>query len=75
MTIAAIISLAAWIGISLFSAVDGIVDWKRDFGVHLLVEELFLLSAAGLGASFAGLFQANRFVTRGTFDPKYSSTY
>ena len=75
LTIAAIISLAAWVGISLFSAVDGIVDWKRDFGVHLLVEELFLLSAAGLGASFAGLFQANRFVTRGTFDPKYSSTY
>jgi hypothetical protein len=35
----------------------------------------FLLAAAGLGACFAGLFQANRYIANSTFDPKYESSY
>jgi len=31
--------------------------------------------AAGLGTSFQALFQANRYVVAGTFDPKYESSY
>jgi len=41
----------------------------------LLFNLLFLIAAAGLGASFQALFQANRYVVAGTFDPKYESSY
>ena len=44
-------------------------------GLELLLNLMFLLSAAGLGACFAGLFQANRFIANSTFDPKYESSY
>jgi hypothetical protein len=30
---------------------------------------------AGLGACFAALFLANRYIAEGTFDPKYESSY
>ena len=36
---------------------------------------LFYLSAAGMGASFAGLFAANRSVSEGTFDLTQESSY
>jgi hypothetical protein len=41
----------------------------------LLFNLLFLLSAAGLGACFAGLFLANRYIANNTFDPKYEASY
>ncbi|MFQ6027207.1 MAG: hypothetical protein ACE5Q6_06925 [Dehalococcoidia bacterium] len=44
-------------------------------GTELLLNLLFLLAAAGLGACFAGLFQANRYIANSTFDPKYESSY
>jgi len=75
LTIAALISVAAWIGLSTTDAADGTVNWTTDHGVRLLIEEFHLLAAAGVGAAFAGLFQASRFVTRGTYDPKYASSY
>jgi len=75
LVVAAVISVAAWIGLSLTEAADGTVNWTSDHGIRLLIEELHLLSAAGVGAAFASLFQASRFVTRGSFDPKYSSSY
>ena len=75
LTIAALISVAAWIGLSTTQAADGTVNWTEDHGVWLLIEELHLLAAAGVGAAFAGLFQASRYVTRGTYDPKYASSY
>jgi hypothetical protein len=40
-----------------------------------LWNSLFFLSAAGLGAAFAGLFRANRHVARGGYDPTYESSY
>jgi hypothetical protein len=36
---------------------------------------LFYLSAAGLGAAFAGLFSANRAVSEGTYDATQESSY
>jgi hypothetical protein len=36
---------------------------------------LFYLSAAGLGAAFAGLFRANQAVSDGTFDSTHESSY
>jgi hypothetical protein len=44
-------------------------------GVELLFVFIFLLSAAGLGASFAGLFRVNKYIARGTYDPKYETSY
>lgn len=44
-------------------------------GIELLVTFIFLLSAAGLGASFSGLFKANEYVLKGTYEPKYETSY
>jgi hypothetical protein len=50
-------------------------DIFHSAGVSLLINEIFLLSAAGIGAAFAALFRANRYIARGTYDPKYETSY
>jgi hypothetical protein len=50
-------------------------DIFRSSGISLLVNEVFLLAAAGVGAAFAALFSANRYISNGTYDPKYESSY
>jgi hypothetical protein len=50
-------------------------DIFNSSGIDLFVNELFLLAAAGVGAAFAGLFRANRYIADGTYDPKYESSY
>lgn len=76
MMFASILSLIMFVTISLSPDVSrtggGILDSS---GIELLLNELFYLSAAGLGASFGALFTANRYITEGTFDPKYESSY
>lgn len=44
-------------------------------GVHLLVNLLFFVSAAALGACFSALFQANEYIVGGVFDPKFETSY
>lgn len=44
-------------------------------GMPLLLNALFLLACAGLGASFATLFQAHRYVANATYDPQYDASY
>ena len=44
-------------------------------GLPLLLNLLFLLSAAGLGACFSALFKANSYVISGTYEPRYEATY
>ncbi|KYG85680.1 hypothetical protein AWW67_00075 [Roseivirga seohaensis] len=39
------------------------------------VRFLFLMSAASVGAGFYALFEMNNYISAGTFDTKYSSTY
>ena len=79
MMLAAIISLIAFVGLSTFSFVAVVGEESSnifDFsGFPLLINLLFLMSAAGLGASFASLFKANRYIVRGTFEPRYKSSY
>ncbi len=76
LMLAAILSLIAFVLLSLSPDVNtrggGILESS---GLPLLYNELFYLSAAGLGASFNALFTANRHITEGTFDPKYESSY
>lgn len=72
---AALVFLTALVAISLSENVDGQVNWSQEDGFELLLEELFLIAAAGLGATFTALFQANRYLVEGVFDPKYDASY
>ncbi|SMF42809.1 hypothetical protein SAMN06296036_11323 [Pseudobacteriovorax antillogorgiicola] len=72
------ICLAGFIAISLSPDVNGSPSNYSLFensGVNLLLNELFLIFAAGIGASFAALFKANRYLEKGTFDPIYGNSY
>jgi hypothetical protein len=44
-------------------------------GFPLLMVETFLVSAASLGACFANLQRINTFISEGTYDPRFQSTY
>lgn len=44
-------------------------------GTSLLWNTLFLIFCAGLGASFAALFQAHRYIAEATYDPRYDASY
>lgn len=74
----AILSLIALVGISVSPSVNGNPEnfsLLENDGISLLLNQLFLLSAAAMGASFAALFQANQYIQEGTFDPVYESSY
>lgn len=78
MMLAALFSLAMLICLTLSPEVNGSqnnTDILLGSGLPLLLNELFLLSAAALGASFSALFIANRYIQEGTFDPKYNISY
>ncbi len=78
MMLAAIISLIGVVGSSLSPEVDeeNIAQSLLQLsGRPLLLIEIFLISAAGLGASFSALFTANRYVVQGTYDPRYKASY
>ena len=76
MMVAAIISLALFIVLALshYVKADG-GDILTSGGIPLLLNLLFFLSAAGLGASFSALYKANTYIANGTFDPTYHSSY
>ena len=78
MMVVAILSLLGLIATSLSSQVNSQtinLSIFENSGWSLLLNLLLLLSAAGLGACFAGLFQANRYIANGSFDPRYESSY
>jgi hypothetical protein len=78
LMVTTLVSLACFILIGLSSHVNsdsvskGILD---DHGIELFLNLMFFLSAAGLGACFSNLFEANKYIVRSTFDPKYESSY
>lgn len=41
----------------------------------LFLNQLFLVCSAGLGACFSGLFLANSFIAKATYDPRFDSSY
>lgn len=76
--VAAIVCLIALIGFGCspdVNAQKGTSDILTSSGLPLLLNELFYLSAAGLGASFATLFRAHRYVVECNYDPKYDTLY
>ena len=44
-------------------------------GWPLLINQVFFMFAAALGAAFHGLFSLNRHITEATYDPRYDSSY
>ena len=74
----ALVSLALML-LSALSQYVNPVTMKQDLveghGLSLFFCEIFLASASCLGSSFAALFRLNKYVTNGTFDPYYRSSY
>lgn len=78
MMLAALISLCGLIATGVSPQVNEAtvtLGLLKNSGLILLLNILFLLCAAGIGASFSALFTANHYVSAGTFDPKYDSSY
>ncbi len=76
MMVAAIISLLLFVLLGLSPNVNaGGGNILSSNGLPLLLNLLFFLAAAGLGASFAALYKANAYIADGTFDPTYHSSY
>jgi hypothetical protein len=47
----------------------------KNQALALLFGEFYILSAAGMGATFSALFEANRYIVNYTFDPRYKGYY
>lgn len=78
MILASITCLALFVLISLSGHVNSQIESSgilESQGIPLLLNLLFYLAAAGLGASFAGLYKANSYITKGTFDTTYHASY
>jgi hypothetical protein len=76
LMIAGLISLTMFIGLALFAEVNSAGgNIFKSNGLALLLNLLFYISAAGLGASFSALYKANSYITNGTFDPTYQASY
>lgn len=73
-----LLALVGFILIGLSSHVNTLSVTKgmlADQGIDLFLNLMFFLSAAALGACFNNLFEANKYIVRGTYDPKYESSY
>lgn len=71
-------SLVCLLGFSLFKEVNPDSLHKGLFensGWELLVNLIFLLSAAGVGGSFAALYKVNDLIEVGNYDPKNDAAY
>jgi hypothetical protein len=76
MLVAVLILLALFVALSTTKYVNKTSgDILTSTGLGLFVNELFFLTAGGLGAAFSALFTAYRYIADGTYDPKYESTY
>jgi len=78
MLLIAVVFLALLIAISLSPYINNEESTDTLFscsGLPLLFNFLFLLSAAGIGASFAALFKSIQSASKGFFDPYDVSTY
>ncbi len=76
MALAAFVSVILFIASSLSSKVSHTSgDVLDSWGWALLANEVFWLASAGVGASFAMLFQVNEFIVDRSYDPRYESSY
>ncbi|HEY7768706.1 hypothetical protein [Longimicrobium sp.] len=65
----------AFISLSIFHLTFSEASAGREALWHALAENIYWLAAAGVGASFAVLFQVNESISKGTFDPDDAPAY
>lgn len=77
MMLAAIVCSFLFILFSLSEWVNdaGNGDILHSSGLPLLLNEAFFMAAAGMGASFAALFTASRYIADRCFEPRFEVTY
>lgn len=76
MLLVVIVMLAAFVVLALSPDINSSSgDIFNDSGTQLLVNELFYISAGGLGAAFYALFTAYQYIAAGTYDTTYESSY
>src|SRR3954447_14120952 len=76
MLIAVVVLLVSFVTLAMSPDVNPRSgDPLTSSGWPLLVNEVFFLTLGGLGAAFSALFTAYRYISDGTYDPKYESTY
>ncbi|HEV2735036.1 MAG TPA: hypothetical protein VGV85_09355, partial [Longimicrobiaceae bacterium] len=76
MMVAAFVSVVLFIASSLSHYVNGDAGGMAElFGMPLFINEVFWLASAGVGASFAMLFQVNEYIVDRSYDPKYEASY
>jgi len=77
MMLAAISCSLLFILFSLSEAINnsGNGDILTSSGLPLLINEIFFMAAAGMGASFAALFDASRYIADRCFEPRFEVTY
>ncbi len=78
LMLAAVISLTIFITLLASPFINGTnlaADVLSADGVEQLVRLIFYVGAAGLGASFTALYTANTYISKGTYDPCYQSSY
>ncbi len=76
MALAAFVSVTLFIASSLSAKVSHASgDVLDSSGLNLLTNEVFWLASAGVGASFAMLFQVNEFIVNRSYDSRYESSY
>ncbi len=78
MMVIAILSLTSLILLSISPDVNGSPDsfgLTTNHGTSLLINQLFLMSAASIGACFAALFQVSEYIKNANYNPMYESTY
>jgi len=76
LMVVAIACVSAFVLISLFEATgSATVTFVNTWGWRLLVNEVWWLTAAGVGASFAILFQVNDYIRHSSYNPKYAPSY
>lgn len=73
----AVVAMVSFIGLSLSGYINNpeYGSITHSSGLPLLINELFFLSAAAVGAAFSGLFEAMRFIQSARFDPRYRHIY
>ncbi len=78
LTVIAVFFLFTLLGVSMSGSVNltelnaGLLASE---GSVLALNQAFILSCAGLGASFFALFQANSYIAKATYDPRFDSDY
>jgi hypothetical protein len=78
LMMASFISLFLFVGLMASSYIDQdklADDVLSAEGFEQLARLTYYMSAAGLGAAFAALYKANFYISKGTFDPTYQSSY